>query len=131
RKYPDIGESDAGKSLLAEGETAVDDVTQGDDGQIAKAVEAAVTKALGPLEKRISELDSLSKAQAAELAKVKATPIPGGPVLSSSARPGTPGDDSGRDSLAAKAALMRAKADAATDPADAAGYRQYARELDE
>ena len=127
KKYPDIGaddSDDASKSVVAEGETTVDDVTQGDDGHLEKAVADAVTKALRPYEERITSLG-------AELAKVKATPIPGGPVLSSNARPGIPGHGAEADDLAAKAALMRVKADAATDPADAAGYRQLARELDE
>jgi hypothetical protein len=125
----DDGKSSKSVADIAEQETTVDDVTQGDDGQIAKAVEAAVTKALEPLHKRVAELESANKAQADELAKVKATPIPGGPVLSANARPqGAPQVNS---DLIAKAEDMRRKADQAINPADAAGYRQYARQLDE
>jgi hypothetical protein len=124
RKYPGIGQDDTSKSAagVAEQETTVDDVTQGDDGQITNAVEAAVTKAL---EAHKAELATLRD----ELAKVKATPIPGGPVLSANARP--QGSVQVNSDLAAKAEDMRRKAREAISPADAAGYRQYADQLDE
>jgi hypothetical protein len=115
-------DSDTSKSRIAEEGPDVDTVTQG-TGSLSKAVEDAVTKAIGPLKERITALD-------AELAKVKATPVPGGPVLSRNVQVKQPGGVQNED-LAAKAALYRAKADAATDPADREGYRQLARETEE
>jgi hypothetical protein len=116
-------DTDTSKSAgVAEGATAVNTEAQGNEG-LSKALEAAVTKAMAPLQERIASLD-------AELAKVKATPIPGGPALSRNVQVknqrGEPNED-----WAAKAALYRAKADAATSPADREGYRQLAREADE
>jgi hypothetical protein len=122
----EFGESDDDKGAKSAGTVADEETTVQDDldgGQIATAVEDAVTKAIGPLQERIATLD-------AELAKVKAKPIPGGPVLSNAARPhGTQGADG--DDQAAKAALYRWKADQATSPADREGYRQLAREADD
>jgi hypothetical protein len=112
--------SDASKSTVADGGTDVHTDAQGTEG-LAKAIGDAVTKATEPLLRRIETLDG-------ELAKVKATPLPGGPVLSN-VRPTARGD--GGDDWAAKAALYRSKADAATAPADREGYRQLAREADE
>jgi hypothetical protein len=128
----DDGKSDdAGKSAVAEGETSV----QTDpDGTIAKAVEEAVAKATGASEDRVKQVeDRAAKAEQRvdQLEKlIKSTPVPGGPVLSANARP--PGAvTAGSEDLAAKAALYRAKADAAVTPADREGYRQLARETDE
>lgn len=114
-------DGDAGKSAVAEGETTVDTGTS--EGLTKSDLEAVVTKAVEPLK---AELETLR----AFKAKVEKTAIPGGPVLSANARP-MGAQTAEADDLAAKAALMRAKADAATSPSDAAGYRQYARELDE
>jgi hypothetical protein len=117
-----FGESDAGKgAAVAEGETAVD--TDAQNGSVVKAAEDAVTKALGPLKAEIDDLRAFK-------AKVEKLPVPGGPALSALAHPAGAASPEA-DDYAAKAALMRAKADAATSPSDAAGYRQYARELDE
>jgi hypothetical protein len=117
-----FGESDAGKgAAVAEGETAVDTGTS--EALTKSDLEAVVTKAMEPLK---AELETLREFKA----KVEKTAIPGGPVLSANARPmGAASAEA--DDLAAKAALMRAKADAAVSSSDAAGYRQYARELDE
>jgi hypothetical protein len=122
---------DAGKSAVAEGETAVD---TDQDGTIAKAVEEAVAKATAPSEGRITQAEeraAKAEQRVDQLEKlIKSTPVPGGPVLSANARP--PGAvTAGSEDLAAKAALYRAKADAATDPGDREGYRQLARETDE
>lgn len=126
RRYPDIKvDGDSSKSVadVAEGEATVDDVTQGTDDQIAKAVEAAVTKALQPYEERIKSLG-------AELAKVKATPIPGGPVLSANARP--QGERTAELSeWSAKAAHMEKLADQVNDPEMRAGYANLARQYAE
>lgn len=126
RKYPDIGDDDddsgSKKGAVAEGGTGVD--TDTSEALTKSDLEAVVTKAVEPLK---AELETLR----AFKAKVEKTAIPGGPVMSANARPigGPAGAEA--DDLAAKAALMRAKADAAVSPSDAAGYRQYARELDE
>jgi len=121
---------DAGKSAVAEGETAVD---TDQDGTIAKAVEEAVAKATAPSEGRITQAEeraAKAEQRVDQLEKlIKSTPVPGGPVLSANARP--QGAASGSDDKAAKAALMRQKADEAVSPSDAAGYRAYARQLDE
>jgi hypothetical protein len=119
-------DDDAGKSV-AEGGTGVQTDAQGTDG-LAKAVEDAVTKANEPLLKDIADLKAANRVLAEGLAKVKATPLPGGPVLSNvRAQPrAADGDD-----WAAKAALYRSKAEKATTPADREGYRQLAREADD
>jgi len=111
------------KSVIAPEGTNVDTVVQGNDGQIAKAVADAIAKATAPLEKLRTELE-------ATLAKVKATPVPGGPVLSRNVQVKAPGGVV-NDDVAAKAALMRQKAADATAPSDREGYLAYARELEE
>jgi hypothetical protein len=117
----DDGKSGSKKGAVAEGGTAVDTGTS--EALTKSDLEAVVTKAMEPFK---AELETLR----AFKAKVESTAIPGGPVMSANARPmGVQAAEA--DDLAAKAALMRAKADAATSPSDAAGYRQYARELDE
>jgi hypothetical protein len=128
----DDGKSDdAGKSAVAEGETSV----QTDpDGTIAKAVEDAVAKATEASEGRIKQAEAQAAEAKAEVGQlrelIKSTPVPGGPVMSANARPsGSASAES--DGKAAKAALMRQKADEAISPSDAAGYRAYARQLDE
>lgn len=115
----DDGDGDSKKSAVAEGEAPVDTGTQ-ETGSLSKAVEDALAKALGPLK------DGLNAVKA-DLAKVMAAPVPGGPVLSAV----RPQAVSGGDDWAAKAALYRQKADVATDPALRDGYRQLAREADE
>jgi hypothetical protein len=122
---------DAGKSAVAEGETSV----QTDpDGTIAKAVEDAVAKATEASEGRIKQAEAQAAEAKAEVGQlrelIKSTAIPGGPVMSANARP-SGSASAGSEDLAAKAALYRAKADAATDPGDREGYRQLARETDE
>lgn len=117
----DDSQDGAAKGVIAQEEATVDTVTQ-DDGRIAKAVEDALAKAVAPLKERIEALGG-------ELAKVKATPIPGGFVLSGNVQVKRPGGVQDHD-IAAKAALMRAKAEAATAPADREGYLALARELD-
>jgi hypothetical protein len=128
----DDGKSDdAGKSAVAEGETSV----QTDpDGTIAKAVEDAVAKATEASEGRIKQAEAQAAEAKAEVGQlrelIKSTAIPGGPVMSANARP-SGSASAGSEDLAAKAALYRAKADAAVTPADRDGYRQLARETDE
>ena len=115
----DTSKSAAGE--VAPGGTAVDTEPQGNQGLSKEALEAAVTKAMAPLQERISALD-------AELAKVKALPQPGGPMMSA-VRSSRTAD--GED-WAAKAAYFRAMADSvSSDPAAADGYRQLARQADE
>ena len=114
---------DAAKSAIAEGGANVDTGDQGTGSEaMAKAVEDAIAKATAPIQELRKELE-------ATLAKVKATPVPGGPSLSHNVQVKTPGgvQDAG---MAAKAALMRAKAETATSPGDREGYLAYARELD-
>lgn len=114
-----FGESDTSKSGVAEGETGVQTDAQ-ETGSLAKAVEDGIAKAMGPLKERL-------EAFGADLAKVMAAPVPGGPVLSA-VRPQQGAADS---NWAAKAAYYRDKAEQATDPADRKGYSLLAREADE
>lgn len=113
---------DTSKSQIAEGDTTVDTETQG-TGSLSKAVEDAIAKATAPLQKRIETLD-------AELAKVKAAPVPGGPVLSRNVQVKQPGGVVSED-WAAKAAYYRDMAEQVTDRITADGYRKLAREADE
>lgn len=111
---------DTSKSAVAEGEPTVQTDPEG-TGSLAKAVEDAVTKATGPLKAEIATLRE-------DLAKVKATPIPGGPVMSAvRATQRVAGDGD----WAAKAAYYREMAETITDRQSADGYRKLAREADE
>jgi hypothetical protein len=117
-----LEDGDASKSQIADGETTVDTETRNDG--LAKAVEDALAKAVAPLKDDLKVIGE-------RLAKVEAAPIPGGPVLSANVQVKRPGGIPQDTDLAAKAALMRQKAEEATAPADRAGYLAYARELDE
>lgn len=113
----DDGDGKSSKSTVAEGETSVQTDAQVDDGQIAKAVEDAVTKAVAPLKERIETLSG-------ELAKVKATPVPGGLVLSANARP--QGGAAVSEDWAVKAAYYEHMAATVAAPSDADNYRKLA-----
>jgi hypothetical protein len=117
---------DTSKSTVAEGEGTVDTGAQG-TGQLQQLVEAAVTKALTPHQERIAELESANKALGGELAKVKATPVPGGPMLSTVRAQRTQGDGD----WIAKAAYYDEMAGTVTDRQSADGYRKLAREAKE
>lgn len=105
-------DGDTEKSQIAQEETDVDTVTQ--DG-LSKAVEDAVTKALAASEDRL-------KAVEAELAKVKALPVPGGPVMT---RVQAPKAEDGEDH-AAKAVQYDTIAEQLADPVTADAYRKLA-----
>jgi hypothetical protein len=122
-KNPLEGGGDTTKGAIAQEGADVDTVTQ-ETGGLAKAVEEAVTKAIGPLQERLKSLD-------AELAKVKATPVPGGPVLSRNVQVKQPGAVASEDHVA-KAAYYREQASLwdSQDRATAEGYRLKAREAD-
>lgn len=115
-------DDDTSKSQIAPEVPAVDTVTQ-ETGGLTKAVEDAIAKATAPLQERIQVLD-------AELAKVKATPVPTGMVLSRNVQVKTPGG-AVNDDLLAKAALYRQKAADATVPGDREGYLALARETEQ
>ena len=93
-----------------------------DKEQIESLVSAAVTKAT---EGAKAELEALR----AELAKVRATPIPGGPVTSIAVPP--PGVQPNAQDRARKAAEYRDMADHMSDPETADAYRQLARKLED
>lgn len=118
----DDGKQDASKSEIAPEGADVDTVTKG-TGDLAKVVADAVTKALQPHKERVTALE-------AELAKVKAAPVPGGPVLSRNVQVKQPGAVV-REDWAAKAAYYREMAEQVTDRPTADGYRKLAREADE
>jgi hypothetical protein len=84
--------------------------------EIADLVKGAVTEATKAAQERIDAL-------AAELAKVKATPLPGGPVITATA---TRKQANGTD--LEKAAYYEQMADRVQDPNAAAGYRKLAAE---
>ena len=119
----DSGSDDTAKSSIAEGGTNVDTGDQG-TGSLLKAVEDAVTKATAPLKEQIDLLSG-------ELAKVKATPVPGGPVLSRNVQVKQPGTAANEDKVA-KAAYYREQAQLwdSQDRQTADGYRKLAREAD-
>jgi hypothetical protein len=123
KKFGESGDGDAGKSVVAEGETVVNDETQ-DPGSLTKAVADAVTEALAPHK---AEIESLR----GELAKVLALPKPGGPVMSvtrpQAERPAA------ADGPAWKSdpVYLRQMADSVSDPQVADGYRELARKAEE
>jgi hypothetical protein len=94
------------------------DTDHGTDGQLAKAVEevASLTKALATAEES-------RKALAEELAKVKATPVPGGPMLTRVTATTAP---DANDVCLAKARYYDEWADRVSDPSQADSYRQLA-----
>lgn len=115
-------DGDTAKSQIAPEETTVDTETQ-ETGGLSKAVEDAIAKATAPLQERIASLD-------AELAKVKATPVPSALVLSRNVQVKQPGAVANED-YAAKAAYYLDMAEQVTDRATADGYRKLAREASE
>ena len=117
----DNGKDDTAKSQIAPGGTDVDTVTKGSD-DLQKAVADAVAKAVAPLKEQVDLFSG-------ELAKVKAQPLPGGPVLSRNVQVKTPQGVASED-WAAKAAYFRDMAEQVTDRVTADGYRKLAREAD-
>jgi hypothetical protein len=117
----DNGKDDTAKSQIAPGGTDVDTVTKGSD-DLQKAVADAVAKAVAPLKEQVDLFSG-------ELAKVKAQPLPGGPVLSRNVQVKAP-DGVAREDWAAKAAYYREMAETVTDRPTADGYRKLAREAD-
>jgi hypothetical protein len=118
---PGSKDDDAAKGQIAKGDATVDTDVQG-TGDLAKVVEDAVTKALQPHKERVTALE-------AELAKVRAAPVPGGPVLSRNVQVKTPQGAVSED-WAAKAAYYREMAEQVTDRPTADGYRKLARDAD-
>ena len=112
---------DASKSEIAKDGTTVDTVTQ-ETGGLSKAVEEAIAKATAPLAQEIADLKAAKDLALAELAKVKATPVPGGPMMSV-VRPAKAAD--GEDP-AKKAAYYEDWAERLSSPEDADRYRQLA-----
>jgi hypothetical protein len=106
---------DTSKGAVAPEGTSVD--TEPQTGDLATIVKAAVTEASKPLQEQVDLLK-------AELAKVKALPVPGGPMMSVT-RPAKAAD--GED-WTAKAAYYEEMAETVNDPSTAAGYRQLARQ---
>lgn len=115
-------DDDAADGQIAKEGTDVDTVDQ--TGDLEEVVKAAIAKAVAPIEKLRKELEET-------MAKVKATPVPGGPVLSRNVQVKTPGGAVNED-LAAKAAYYREQADlwSGQDRDTADGYRKLAREAD-
>jgi hypothetical protein len=114
-------DDDASKSEIAKDGATVDTVTQ-ETGGLSKAVEEAIAKATAPLAQEIADLKAAKDLALAELAKVKATPVPGGPMMSV-VRPAKAAD--GEDP-AKKAAYYEDWAERLSSPEDADRYRQLA-----
>jgi hypothetical protein len=88
---------------------------------LTELVNKAVAKAMQASEER-------TKALEAELAKVKALPVPGGPVLTRTAQDTQKA--AAKDAVLAKATHFRQLADAVTDPAARMGYLELAAEAE-
>lgn len=88
---------------------------------LTELVKAAVTEATQASEERIKALE-------ADLAKVKALPAPGGPVLTRTAQDTQKA--AAKDAVLAKAAHFRQLADAVTDQAARQGYLALAAEAE-
>lgn len=104
--------------------TETPDLTKVDSPDVAAIVKAAVAEATNPLR------DELVLVKA-ELAKVAAMPVPGGPVAMRTASQTQQARDADRLTLRAQAAEYAAKADdrSREDPLLAEGYRARAAEL--
>lgn len=90
-------------------------------GDLTELVNQAVAKAMSASEER-------TKALEAELAKVKALPVAGGPVLTRTA--GDTQKAASKDALLVKATHFRHLADAVTDPAARQGYLELAAQAE-
>lgn len=95
--------------------------TKADAGDLTELVKAAVTEANRASEERMKALE-------AELAKVKALPAPGGPVLTRTAQDTQKA--AAQDERLTKAAHYRRMADATSDRQARQGYLQLAADLD-
>ena len=113
-----------GETVTTETPTETPDLTKVDSPDVAAIVKAAVAEALTPLK------DELVLVKA-DLAKVAAMPVPGGPVAMRTASQTQQARDADRLTLHAQADAYLAKADdrSREDPALAAGYRERAAEL--
>ncbi|MEU0516636.1 hypothetical protein [Streptosporangium sp. NPDC006007] len=116
----EVGESGEGGGALNSaarpeaGKTADPDLKK---SEISDLVKAAVAEATRPLEER-------AKALEAELAKVKAQPIPGGPVIRPTA------STTAQQGEQNKGAYYRAMADQVQDPEARRGYLQMAADAE-
>jgi len=95
--------------------------TAGAGPDLTEMVNKAVAEAMRASEER-------TKALEAELAKVKALPVPGGPVLTRTAEDTQKA--AAKDAVLAKAAHFRQLADAVNDPAARQGYLELAAQAD-
>lgn len=126
------------------GEQAEEDDSELTEITIPLAAEPASTKTPAPAEKTagpdLTEMvnkavaeamrasEERTKALEAELAKVKALPVPGGPVLTRTAEDTQKA--AAKDAVLAQAAHFRQLADAVTDPAARQGYLELAAQAD-
>ena len=109
-----LGQSAMIPDSWSEKVAAPDGATKATAPDLTKMIDDAVTKATAASEGRINALE-------AELAKVRATPVPGGPfIMPVAARP-TPTNDRG-----SRAQNFALQAQRATDPAVAHAYRAAA-----
>lgn len=119
-------------AVIQVGLSAEADATKSSPGlsedRVQELIEAAVTKASTASTKRIDVLAAENKALEAELAKVKDTPIPGGPVLTRTAA--DTNKAAVKDEWLAKAAHFRAQADLVADRQAKTGYWQLAEQAE-
>ena len=99
----------------------VDKAAGPDHNGLADLIKSAVAEATTDLLERVQSAEDRAKALEADLVKVKATPIPGGPVLANATRPSV-----ALNPAIAEIAHLRKQADAITDPVTARGYRELA-----
>ena len=115
-------DTDTAKSEIAKEEATVD--TGAQTGELSELVKAAIAEATTPLKDELALVKS-------ELAKVKATPVPGGPVMSHNVQVKAPGAVV-NDKAAKDAAYYRQQADlwSTQDRDTADGYRELARKAE-
>lgn len=120
---PDSYAKAKNKAKGAKTKTATPDVDKaagpGDTG-LAELIKSAVAEATTDLLKRVESAEDTTKALEAELVKVKATPIPGAPIVLSATR------GPAQASPLTEVARLRKQADQISDPDTARGYRELA-----
>ncbi|WP_214103227.1 hypothetical protein [Acrocarpospora catenulata] len=100
-------------------------VSKDELAELAELVKNAVAEATKPLEESLKTRDDRVKALEVELAKVKAQPIPGGPVITRTAITTPPSGEADN-----KAAYYRHLAGQVNDQAAKAGYLKLAAEAE-
>lgn len=120
---PDSWKSDGSKDAEPD-TTKTTDADTASKGELAELVKTAVTEATEPLKEQVKAMSEDNATLKAELAKVQATAVPGGPVRRATTA------SSGTGEQVDKAARYRAIADATTDLNTKRAYQALADEED-